>query len=92
MTYAQAAKLLRVMSTERRLEIVALLARSDEALASTFISARLSIPDNQISENLLKLADCGLLLRTASGNNRFYTLNHGLYQELTGFITQKGLE
>lgn len=91
MTYAQAAKLLRMMSTERRLEIVALLAKSDEALPSTFIAARLMIPDNQISENLLKLADCGLLLRTASGNNRFYTLNRGLYQELIGFITQKGL-
>lgn len=91
MTNSQAAKLLRVMSTERRLEIMSLLVKTEEALASTFIAARLSIPDNQISENLLKLADCGLLLRTASGNNRFYVVNHQMLNELKGFLTQKGL-
>lgn len=92
MTSGQAAIILRVISTSYRLEILRILNDSDTALASTLIASMLEIPDGQASANLLKLSDYGILMRAASGNNRFYSINRQMMKELNEYLTQRGLK
>lgn len=92
MTSAQAATILRAISTAHRLEILHILAKSEEALASSLIASMLGLSDGQASANLLKLADCGILLRAASGNNRFYSLNRQMMKDLNDYLTQRGIK
>ncbi len=92
MTSAQAAQILRTISTAYRLEILHILAGSEGAVASTLVASMLGIPDGQASANLLKLSDCGILMRASSGNNRFYSLNRQMLKELNEYMTQRGLK
>lgn len=92
MTSAQAAIILRAISTSYRLEILRILNDSPEALASSLIASMIGISDGQASANLLKLADSGILMRAASGNNRFYSINRQMLKDLNEYLTQRGLK
>ncbi len=86
MSPAQAAVLMRVLSTRKRLEIMSLLVAHDEALTTSFVAAQLNQPDGQASANLMKLSDCGLLMRSQAGTNRFYTPNRQMLKELMSYF------
>jgi len=82
----QAAALLRTMSTRTRLAMLRMLLAEPQAVAMSLVAARLGLADGIASQNLLILSECGLLIRTCSGVNRFYAPNREMIQELMTFL------
>lgn len=85
----QAAELLRVLGSGRRLEILNILLESPESVPSTAIGKVLKIPDGAVSYNLMTLAKVGLVIREPTGPWVFYSPNRRLLREVAAFLLKE---
>jgi len=82
------AKMLKVLSTERRVQILDLLLNSPDALPLTTINHHLGIEiDGPVSANLKAMIEVGLVLKTPSGRYVFFEPNRVAIDELRSFFT-----
>lgn len=72
---AAVADFLKAVAQETRLKIVRLLfIHSTDALPAGVIAAELDVPPNLLSFHLKELASSGVILKTVSGRNIFYSI------------------
>lgn len=92
MTPKSLAHLLRVISTERRIEILQRLLDYPDGIPVSTLGALIDMPDGPLSFNLKKLAEVGLVLRQPNGRFVFYTINRGLIKQVFEFFQLKESE
>ena len=83
------AKLPRVLSTSRRVEILTILLDAETPVASSTVASFLQIKDAHASYNLIKLSEVGLISRTPHGRHVFYSANRRLISEIQAFFDVK---
>ena len=82
------ARLLRVLSTERRVEIIGVLLSNPDPIPSSVIAAAIGLSEGQTSFNLTQLANVGIVMRIPSGRFAFYTPNRALVAEIFAFFNR----
>lgn len=82
------AKMLKVLGTERRVQILDFLLNSTDAVPLSTINAHLGITiDGPVSANLKAMIEVGLVLKNPSGRWVFFEPNRVAIDELRSFFT-----
>ena len=79
------SRILGVLATERRIQIMRVLLDSDEPVPSSVVGGIVGMDDGPTSFNLTKLAEVGLVTRNASGRWVFYSANRVVMEEVQKF-------
>lgn len=82
------ANLLRVLGNEDRLNILKMLMDSSDPLPSSLIAQLSNQPDSSASDNLMRMAELGIVLRQPMGRYVFYAPNRSLIKEIFDYFKE----